>query len=63
MKILLNLFFYFPRLVTASGDVLELDSSSGDLFLSVLCGLGAVGAVTRLKIQVEELYYLREKIE
>ncbi len=49
--------------MTASGDVLELDSSSGDLFLSVLCGLGAVGAVTRLKIQVEELYYLREKIE
>jgi FAD-linked oxidoreductase len=50
------------RLVTATGEVLDLDAShQGDVFAAAKVGLGALGVVTRVRLQNRSPYRLRER--
>lgn len=49
------------RLVTTAGEVLECSrDKNSDLFHALGCNLGALGVVTKTRIQAESAYYLKE---
>ena len=50
------------RLVTVTGDVLDLDvNNRPDVFAAARVGLGALGVVTRIRMQNRPVYRLRER--
>lgn len=51
------------RLVTASGDVLDIDGTRPDLLHAAQVAVGMLGVITRLQIQAVPAYRLRERIE
>ena len=48
------------RLMTASGDTLDLDASDGDTFEAARLGLGCLGVVTRITLRCEPAFDLEE---
>jgi FAD/FMN-containing dehydrogenase len=48
------------RLVTASGDVLEVDESTPELLAAAQVSVGMLGAMTDVELQVKETYRLKE---
>jgi len=51
------------RLVTAAGDVLEVDETEPDLLHAAQVAIGMLGVVTELEFEVAAAYRLRERIE
>ena len=49
------------RLVTAAGDIMDLDASDGDLFDAARVNLGALGVVTRIRMQNRSAYKLKKR--
>lgn len=49
------------RLVTATGEVMDIDPSDGDLFDAVRVNVGALGVVTRITMQNREAYKLKKR--
>lgn len=50
-------------IVTADASILTVDADRGhDLFMAALCSLGLLGVVTRVKLQCEPKFNLREEI-
>tara|TARA_X000001036_G_scaffold130758_1_gene123630 strand:- start:564 stop:1943 length:1380 start_codon:yes stop_codon:yes gene_type:complete len=49
------------RLITADGDIKELDASQKDLFDAARVNLGALGVVTRIKMQNRKAYKLKKR--
>jgi FAD-linked oxidoreductase len=49
------------RLVTPSGEVLDLDESSGDLFDAARVNIGALGVITRIEMQNRKTYKLKKR--
>lgn len=51
------------ELVTASGDVVKLSrSSDGDTFRGAVVGLGALGVITRLTLDIQPTYKMRQYV-
>src|SRR3954447_3670647 len=51
------------RLVTASGDVVEVDESNPDVLHAAQVAVGMLGAITEVELEVTAAYKLRERIE
>jgi len=49
------------RLITATGDVLDIDKSDGDLFDAARVNVGALGVVSRIRMQNRESYKLKKR--
>ncbi|MDA1372650.1 MAG: FAD-binding protein [Proteobacteria bacterium] len=49
------------RLVTPRGEVLDIDVSDGDLFDAARVNVGALGVVTRIRLQNREAYKLKKR--
>ena len=49
------------RLVTAEGDIKDLDTSDGDLFDAARVNVGALGIVTRIRMQNRKAYKLKKR--
>ena len=48
------------RLVTPTGDIMDIDASDGDLFDAARVNLGALGVVTRIRMQNRSAYKLKK---
>ena len=48
------------QLITATGDVVSLSRKDGDLFNGAVVGLGALGVITQLTLDVEPTYSVRQ---
>jgi len=51
------------RLVTASGDIREIDESEPDLLRAAQVSIGMLGVMTRLELEVTDAYRLTEQID
>lgn len=51
------------RIVTAAGDVVDIDESQPDLLHAAQVAVGMLGVVTELELEVAEAYKLRERNE
>jgi FAD/FMN-containing dehydrogenase len=51
------------RLVTATGDIRDIDESEGDLLRAAQVSIGMLGVMTRLELEVTESYRLTEQID
>lgn len=49
------------RLITANGDVMDIDASDGDLFDAVRVNVGALGVVSRIRMQNRAAYRLKKR--
>ena len=51
------------RVVTSSGDVVEIDESDPDALHAAQVSVGMLGAITELELEVAPAYRLRERVE
>jgi len=49
------------RLITASGEVMDIDASDGDLFDAARVNVGALGVVSRIRMQNRAAYRLKKR--
>jgi FAD/FMN-containing dehydrogenase len=51
------------RLVTATGDVLDIDESEPDLLRAAQVSIGMLGVMTRIELEVTDAYRLSEQVD
>jgi xylitol oxidase len=50
------------EMVTAAGDLLKLSRADGDAFQGAVVGLGALGAITKITLQIQPTYTVKQYV-